>query len=275
MMNSEILRTFVVTMRLFTCLLLFSLLLGSCREQPSAEQFTHEVLNRFTPVKDQGRSQTCWVYAMLAAIETEHIMRGDSVNLSPAYVEKMLERETAAPASRRGMGATLLRLIAKYGIVGYEAMRSTDYPAPRRVFMYGAEYTPLEFAHSVCAPGEYVALTSNGDEPYGQEVVVDLPDNWLHDRFLNVPMDTLLARTERAVRHHHGVCWESKIHAMSIVGIAHDERGRKYFVMKNSWGTDGPYEGLDYLSFDDFREKTLAVEMTKEAYQEITCSVSR
>ena len=96
---------------------------------------------------------------------------------------------------------------------------------------------------------------------------IDLADNWLHDRFYNIPIDSLLSKTERAVRKHHGVCWESEAHAMAIVGIAHDNVGAKYFIMKNSWGTDRPYEGLDYLSFDDFRKKTLAVEMTKEAYQ--------
>ena len=53
---------------------------------------------------------------------------------------------------------------------------------------------------------------------------------------------------------------------MAIVGIAHDDKGEKYFIMKNSWGTDRPHQGLDYLSFEDFREKTLAVEMTKKAY---------
>jgi len=39
-------------------------------------------------------------------------------------------------------------------------------------------------------------------------------------------------------------------------------------VMKNSWGADGPYRGLKYLSFSDFRRQTLAVEMTREAYNE-------
>jgi hypothetical protein len=37
--------------------------------------------------------------------------------------------------------------------------------------------------------------------------------------------------------------------------------------MKNSWGTDDPYHGLAYLSFRKFRELTLAVEMTHEAYE--------
>ena len=242
------------------------LLLFSCTKEPT--QFTHEVLNRMTPVKNQGDSQTCWIYAMLAAIETEHLSWGDSVNLSPYYIEKMLEKEPDAPESKRGMGATLLRLIQKYGVVGYDAMRNVETPAPTWVFMLGATYTPQEFARSVCAPHEYIALTSNDDEPYYQMTDIDVPDNWLHDRYYNIPMDTLLAKTERAVRRHHGVCWESKGHAMAIVGLAHDSIGAKYFIMKNSWGTDRPHKGLDYLSFEKFKKTTLAVEMNKTAYQE-------
>ena len=239
--------------------------IGCTKEPP--KHFTHEVKNRMTPVKDQGDSETCWIYAMLAAIETEHLSWGDSVNLSPYYIEKILEKEPKAPENKRGMGATLLHLIQQYGICGYDAMRNVEKVAPKWVFMLGATYTPQEFARSVCAPEEYIALTSNTDKPYYQMTDIDLADNWLHDRFYNIPIDSLLTKTERAVREHHGVCWESEAHAMAIVGIAHDNVGAKYFIMKNSWGTDRPYEGLDYLSFDDFRKKTLAVEMTKEAYQ--------
>ena len=249
----------------FLYLLIAVLFYTSCTHR-EPRHFTHEVLNRMTPVKNQGETQSCWIYAMLAAIETEHLSWGDSVNLSPYYIEKMLEREAHVPQDKRGMGKTLINLIQKYGIVGYDAMRKVDIPAPRWVFMLGATYTPQEFARSVCAPHEYIALTSSDEAPYGQEVDLDLPDNWMHDRFYNIPMDSLLAKTERAVRQHHGVCWESKHHAMAIVGIAHDDQGKPYFIMKNSWGTDRPYKGLDYLSFDDFRKETIAVEMTKKAY---------
>ena len=242
--------------------LIMVFLMASCAKQPP-QHFTHDLLNCMTPIKDQGNSETCWIYAMLAAIETEHLSWGDSVNLSPYYIEKMIEQEPQCPASRRGMGATLIRLIHKYGIVGYNAMSSVDTPAPRFVFMLGAEYTPQEFARSVCARDEYVALTSTSQEPYYKETVLNVPDNWLHDRFLNLPMDSLLATTLRAVRQHHGVCWESRGHAMAIVGIAHNDRNEPYFIMKNSWGTDGPYKGLDYLSFDDFKTQTLAVELPR------------
>ena len=254
-------------MNRFLCFTVILLCCMACQQQ-EPQHFTHEVLNRMTPIKDQGSSPTCWIYAMLAAIETEHLSWGDSVNLSPAFIEKALEQEPEAPGNRRGMGATLLRLLQRHGIVAYDAMRTVETPAPRFVFMLGAEYTVQEFARSVCAPNEYIALTSNDDEPYYKEVDIDLPDNWLHDRFLNIPIDSLLQKTECAVRHHHGVCWESREHAMAIVGIAHDDEGKNYFIMKNSWGTDHPHGGLEYLSFDDFRQQTLAVEMTKNAYQE-------
>ena len=246
-------------------LLCLVLTVGCGWQEP--KHFTHEVLNRMTPIKDQGESEICWAYAMLAAIETEHLSWGDSVNLSPYYIEKMMEKESAAPKNKHGMGVTLIRLIQKYGIVGYDAMRTVETPVPQWVFMLGAAYTPQEFARSVCAPNEYIALTSTDREPYYKKVDIDQPANWLHDRFYNIPMDTLLTKTEQAVREHHGVCWESKEHAMAIVGIAHNDSGEPFFIMKNSWGTEDPYKGLTYLSFEDFRDQTLAIEMPLAFFQ--------
>jgi bleomycin hydrolase len=107
---------------------------------------------------------------------------------------------------------------------------------------------------------------SDSNKPYYQEIELDTKDNWLHDRYLNIPMDSLIIKAERAVRHHHGVFWGDENHGMAIVGIAHDDDGEKYFIMKNSWGTDRPYKGLEYVSFEYFRKHTFSLVMTKEAY---------
>ena len=64
-------------------------------EKRKQRKFTTEVMLRYTPVKDQGRSPLCWAYSMLATIETEHIMMGDSVNLSIDYVTRKLLAEQA------------------------------------------------------------------------------------------------------------------------------------------------------------------------------------
>ena len=141
-------------MKRFLYLLIAVLFCTSCTQEP--KHFTNEVLNRMTPVKDQGDTETCWIFAMLATIETEHLAWGDSVNLSPYYIMKMMERESNAPKSKRGELATLLRLIEKYGVVGYDAMRKIDTPAPKWVFFLGATDAPQEFARTVCKPGESI-----------------------------------------------------------------------------------------------------------------------
>ena len=243
-----------------------TILCFGCTQEP--KHFTNDVLNRMTPVKNQGDSETCWIYAMLAAIETEHIERGDSVNLSAAYVEYMLQKEPNAPESKRGMGVTCINMIQKYGLCGFDAYRKPDKDIvpPQTVFMLGAVYTPQEFARSVCAPDEYIALTSNEEEPYNQLTDVNTDDNWEHNRFWNIPMDSLIAKTERAIRSRHGVCWESKGHAMAIVGLGRDAQQNRYFIMKNSWGDDDPDHGLVYMTYERFQKETLAVEMTREAF---------
>lgn len=264
--NTTVCRHTYPVVWLYLCMLV--MLVTACgRRQMVPEGMVVDQMNPMTPVKNQGKSQTCWAYAMLAAIETEHITRGDSVNLSAAYVEKTVEREPSAPENKRAMGQTCINLIQKYGVCGYDAMRTTETPVPRQVFMLGAVYTPQEFARSVCAPGEYLALTSNSRQPYYRQVAVNVADNWEHNRFYNVPRDTLMRHLVRAVRHRHGVCWESERHAMAVVGLAHDKQHRRYFILKNSWGEQQPNGGLVFMPYDELKRKTLALYMTHQAYR--------
>lgn len=322
-------------------LFLSFLVLISCEKQRgkvnvSEEKFTVELRLPTTPVKDQGSSSLCWVYAMLATLETEHIMRGDSVNLSPDYVARMYLSEQAnrrrllpnkivqkeAGITTRGMCTMALDLIQTYGLQHYDAYRhkpdmdynvlcrKLDYgndteklldkyigPLPKQVFMLGALYTPLEFAHSVCTDDEYIALTSFTHHPYGQHFPLEVPDNYFHNTFLNVPLDTMMNRIVQSLRAGHPVCWEGDIsepsflfgegyavlknekkkvtaerrqasfearrttddHVMEIVGLAHDQHGRRFFLCKNSWGTANRYGGFMFLSENYVRMKTIAV----------------
>ena len=317
------------------------LVLISCGQQRSnisfpEEKFTVDLRLPTTPVKDQGSSSLCWVYAMLATLETEHIMRGDSVNLSPDYVARMYLSEQAshrrllpnkvvqkeAGITTRGMCTMALDLIQTYGLQHYDAYhrrlnmdynvlcRKLDYgndteklldkyigPLPNQVFMLGALYTPLEFAHSVCTDDEYIALTSFTHHPYGQRFPLEVPDNYFHNTFLNVPLDTMMNRIVQSLRAGHPVCWEGDTsepgflfgegyavlknekkkvtaerrqasfeahrttddHVMEIVGLAHDQYGRRFFLCKNSWGTANRYHGFMFLSENYVRMKTIAV----------------
>ena len=319
-----------------TCFVLIS-----CGQQRSKisfpeEKFTVDLRLPTTPVKDQGSSSLCWVYGMLATLETEHIIRGDSVNLSPDFVarmylseqvnqrrflpHKMIQKEQ--DITTRGMSTMALDLIQTYGLQHYDAYhrrlnmdynvlcRKLDYgndteklldkyigPLPNQVFMLGALYTPLEFAHSVCTDDEYIAFTSFTHHPYGQRFPLEVPDNYFHNTFLNVPLDTMMNRIVQSLRAGHPVCWEGDTsepgflfgegyavlknekkkvtaerrqasfevrrttddHVMEIVGLAHDQHGRRFFLCKNSWGTDNRYGGFIFLSENYVRMKTIAV----------------
>ena len=245
-------------------LLLLVVLLAACSEKPK-HTYTDELLLPMTPVKNQGKTELCWAYAMLATIETEHLLRGDSVNLSPQYLGRMLKRE-----NQRAMGQTALNLLNRYGIVGFDVMpddATSDLPTPKNVFLLGAKYTPLEFAHSVCAPDEYVSLTSFADSPYYKKIDVPIPDNWEHNRLLNVPLDTLRRHVYQALKRRHPVCFESRGHAMAIVGMARDENRHAYYILKNSWGTDQPHGGLVYMPVRRLWHDAVAIYMTRDAYE--------
>lgn len=331
------------------------ILLVGCSKQPKqhhpVSHFTDEVRLKTTPVKDQGSSSLCWVYAMLATIETEHLMKGDSVNLSPDYVARMYLMEQAkqsllirsgsnASANRsatittRGMASMLIDLIQTYGLFPFDAYHkreNADYKVitrklerailspktntlaeqvnyidallddkigfiPKQVFLYRATYTPQQFARSVCKNNEYLGLTSFTHHPFGEFFPLEVPDNYFHNTFLNVPIDTLMHRIEQSVRSGHPVCWEGDTsedgfsfaegvakldndnqqptqadrqrafetyrttddHCMEIVGIAHDKAGNKYFCCKNSWGKNNRFGGFMYLSYNYVRLKTIA-----------------
>lgn len=240
--------------------------------------FRPEVTLPTTPVQQQGRSELCWAYAMLATIETEHLVQGDSVCLSPDFPARMWLSELVSQRflaagmdgtgqngiSLRGMAPMLVDLLEQYGAVPYdtyhnydgvnyralcrtlnritrmasslnEARRAADNAMDRaigfllgngggdaremKVFMLGAAYTPLEFAHSVCLPGEWVAVTSFTHHPFGESFVLETPDNMMRDRFLNLPVDSMVALAERSIRQGHPVCWEGDI---SEAGFSHE-----------------------------------------------------
>lgn len=54
-------------------------------------------------------------------------------------------------------------------------------------------------------------------------------------------------------------------HGMHIFGIARDQEGNKYYMVKNSWGEIGPYKGIWYVSEAFVRYKTLSIVVNKEA----------
>jgi bleomycin hydrolase len=112
---------------------------GQSKERDQAVQpkrnFHTDVLLKHTPMKDQGNSELCWAYAMLATIESEHMMQGDSIELSADHLAYMFLLEqsmrrygdnTKGGCTTRGVTPMALRLMRRYGCEPLSTFRSYD-----------------------------------------------------------------------------------------------------------------------------------------------------
>ena len=54
-------------------------------------------------------------------------------------------------------------------------------------------------------------------------------------------------------------------HGMHLYGIAKDQNGNKYYLIKNSWGETGAYKGIWYMSENFVKGKTLNFVVNKNA----------
>lgn len=120
--------------------LIFSLLLTivSCGRPTSSDCEQDDTLQVVVPkgynddAYDQGKTEACWIYAMLACIETEQLRRGDSVVLSRqwlmsnALMEQTTERylRKNGEITMRGVGKDVLRLIQQYGLIPIQMEKS-------------------------------------------------------------------------------------------------------------------------------------------------------
>ncbi len=63
---------------------------------------------------------------------------------------------------------------------------------------------------------------------------------------------------------------ESKVdHVMHIIGTAHDQSGKKYYMVKNSWGDSEINKGIIFMSEAYLKLKTISIMLNKSAIPDI------
>ena len=201
----------------------------------------------------------------------------------------------------------------------------------------GKEYTPESFRDMLgLNMDDYLEITSYTDHPYYEEYAVEIPDNWLWAKSMNVPLDEMMEIIDNALENGYTVAWGADVsdrgfnwkkgiaiipdenptdlsgtdlarwealskneqkkelysfdsivqevtvteqmrqqyydnykvtddHGMLIVGIAKDQKGNKYYKVKNSWGTDQKYKGYFYASVPYVRLQTIGIAVNKKA----------
>ncbi len=91
--------------------------------------------------------------------------------------------------------------------------------APEKFTYEGKEYTPKSFASAIgINPKDYIELTSYQAYPFYEQVELEIPDNWSHDRYYNVPLDDLMAIMNNALKNGYTVAWDGDV---SEKGFSH------------------------------------------------------
>jgi bleomycin hydrolase len=180
---------------------------------------------------------------------------------------------------------------------------------PKKVKTADGKFTPLEFRDKLnIHPDEFVELTSYSHHPFYKPFVLEVPDNWSHDLYYNLPIDELVEVMVYALENDFTVCWDGDTsektfshkngladlpkkqkgkvnqdlrqetfydrtttddHLMHVVGLSEDENGQLGFYTKNSWGADSNnFGGYLNLTEDYVRLKTVAIMVHKDAIPE-------
>lgn len=155
---------------------------------------------------------------------------------------------------------------------------------------------------------DYIEITSFNHLPWYKFVRLEIPDNWCgYSQYFNVPLKDLMSIIDNALKNGYSICWDGDVselnfkhrlgyarldneeqavtqevrqnqfddfstsddHLMHIVGISKDEKGNRYYITKNSWGTrSNSYNGLLHMSQKFVMMKTVAIIVHKDALPE-------
>ena len=169
-------------------------------------------------------------------------------------------------------------------------------------FIYDRKkYTPKSFAKEKIAitPADYVEITSFTHHPFYSKFILEIPSNWNNNYYLNLPLNDFNQVIDSALIHNYSVCWDGDIyegynngfavlgddsknitqsirqtafdnymtqdvHNMHIIGIAQNDKGDKFYIVKNSSDAKD-CGGYIYMSKEFMLLKTISVMVNKNA----------
>ena len=142
---------------------------------------------------------------------------------------------------------------------------------PEEFTYEGKKYTPKSFMASLGINlDDYVSITSYTHHPFYTTFAVEVQDNWRFPQSYNLPMDEMMKVIDNAIDKGYTIAWGGDVsedgftrkglayavdgkaaqsdHGMLIYGVAKDQNGKEYYMVKNSWGETGDYKGIWYMT---------------------------
>jgi len=146
---------------------------------------------------------------------------------------------------------------------------------PESFTYQGNTFTPKSFATSLSInPLDYFEFTSYQCYPFDTLVDLEIPDNWSHGKYYNIPMDELIQIMNYAFEHGYSVNWDGDVsepgfshnHGVAIIPESDPKNMEESERLK--WEALSEEEKSDML-FDFTKprnEKTITQEMRQKTF---------
>ncbi|KDP26711.1 hypothetical protein JCGZ_17869 [Jatropha curcas] len=173
-----------------------------------------------TGVKDQGKCGSCWAFSSVAAVEgINKIKTGELVSLSE---QELVDCSSANHGCDGGLMEQAFKFIKKIGGITAE----TTYP-----------YTARDGS---CDSNKMNAPVVQID---GYEMVPENDENALMKAVANQPVSIAIDAGGKDMQFYYegvftGDCGTELNHGVALVGYGTTLDGTKYWIVKNSWGSD-------------------------------------
>lgn len=177
---------------------------------------------------------------------------------------------------------------------------------PKKIKTEDGKMSPIELRdHFKLNPDDYVELSSFSHHPFYKTFVLEVPDNWAHALYYNLPINELMEVMYYAINNGYTIAWDGDTsektfvhkqgkafvlkkqqgkvdqkmrqatfynrtttddHLMHLVGLSKDSEGKNCFYTKNSWGKESnDYGGYLHMTDDYVRLKTVGILVHKNA----------
>ncbi len=121
---------------------------------------------------------------------------------------------------------------------------------PKEFEFQGKTFTPKSFLNYLgINPSDYVEFTSFTHHPFYSKFVLEVPDNWAHAEYYNVPINDLIEIMKSALRNGYSIAWDGDV-------------GHEYF---NRDGLALVPQNLDSVSYP-VKEKEITQELRQKEF---------
>jgi bleomycin hydrolase len=89
-----------------------------------------------------------------------------------------------------------------------------------KTFSYNSKsYNPESFAKLLgINADDYIEITSYTHHPFYEQIVLEIPDNWAHKQYYNLPINELMEVISNSINNGYSVCWDGDV---SEKGFSH------------------------------------------------------